>query len=262
MDHAREDEFGRRARERFGSRADAYRESPTHAGGRDLDLLIEWLQPRPAERALDVATGGGHVALALARSGADVDACDITPEMLEAAGRLLADNDCTATFAVAEAASLPYPDAMFDIVTCRIAAHHFPDAQAFFTEAARVLKPGGRLGFQDQALPPEGPSAVLADAFERTRDGSHNQAYNVDGWVTMIERAGLEVEHTELVDKRHDFADWTSRQDCDEAAVASLHEQMSEAPEGMRRWLKPGYEGERLVSFRNRHVVVLARKPA
>jgi ubiquinone/menaquinone biosynthesis C-methylase UbiE len=261
MGHEREDEIGRRARESFGPRANAYRESPTHAGGRDLDLLIEWLAPRPAERALDVATGGGHMALALARSGADVDACDITPEMLDAAGRLLADNDCTATFAIAEAAHLPYPDAAFDIVTCRIAAHHFADAQSFFTEVARVLKPGGRFGFQDQTLPPEGPSAVLTDVFERTRDRSHNQAYSAEGWATLIERAGLVVEHSELVDKHHDFAEWTSRQDCDEATLASLHEQMDEAPEGMRRWLEPGYEGERLVSFRNRHVVLLARKP-
>lgn len=262
MGHARDDETGRRARERFGPRADAYRESPTHAGDQDLDLLLGWLDPRPGERALDVATGGGHVALALARSGADVDACDITPQMLEAAGRLLAANDRTAAFTVADAAHLPYADASFDIVTCRIAAHHFPDAQAFFAEVARVLKVGGRLGFQDQVLPPEGPSAVLTDVFERTRDRTHSQAYNVDGWVTMIERAGLKVEGMELVDKRHDFAEWTSRQDCDEETLASLCEQMREAPQGMRRWLEPAYEGERLVSFRNRYVVMLARKPA
>lgn len=262
MGNTWEDEVVRRARERFGPRADAYRASPTHAEGRDLDLLVEWLDPQPAERALDVATGGGHVALALARNGADVDACDITPEMLETAGGLLADNGCTATFTVAEAARLPYADATFDIVTCRIAAHHFPDAQVFFAEAARVLKPGGRLGFEDQALPPEGPSAALTDAFERTRDRSHVQAYNVDGWITMIERAGLEVVHTELVDKRHDFAEWTSRQDCSEETLASLREQMLEAPDGMRRWLEPAYEDEWLVSFRHRYVVVLARKPS
>ncbi len=58
-----------------------------------------------------MATGGGHTALALARTGADVDACDLTPEMLEAAGALLAEHDCTATFTVAEADALPYPTA-------------------------------------------------------------------------------------------------------------------------------------------------------
>ena len=250
------------SRERFAPRADGYRESAPHAGGRDLELLLEWLSPAPGESALDVATGGGHVALALARTGADVTACDLTPEMLDAAGLLLAEHGCQARFVVGDALALPFDDASFDVVTCRIAAHHFADAQTFFTEAARVLKPGGRFGFQDQALPPEGPSAVLTDAFERTRDPSHNQSYNVDGWITLIERAGLVVERREVVGKHLDFADWTARQDCDEACLAELEQQMAEAPEGMRRWLEPEYDGERLAAFTNRHLVVLAHKPA
>lgn len=248
------------ARERFGPRAQSYRTSALHAGGPDLALLVQWLDPHPGERALDVATGGGHVALALARAGADVWACDLTPEMLEATRGLLEEHDCTAEFAVAEASALPYPDGAFDIVTCRIAAHHFPDAQAFFNEVARVLKPGGRLGFQDQTLPPEGPSAVLADVFERTRDSSHNQAYSEKGWKTLIERAELVVERSQMIDKRHDFRDWTDRQSCSEATVTELLRQMDEAPEGMRRWLQPEYDGERLKAFSNRHLVVLAAK--
>ncbi|MBN2848750.1 MAG: class I SAM-dependent methyltransferase, partial [Coriobacteriia bacterium] len=177
------DEQNELSRERFGPRAHGYRESALHAGGSDLEWLVEALGARPGEAALDVATGGGHVALALARTGADVTACDLTPEMLDAAGMLLAEHGCEARFVVAEAAALPFDDASFDVVTCRIAAHHFPDAAAFFAEAARVLKPGGRLGFQDQTLPPEPTSAVLTDAFERLRDPSHNQAYNAEGWT-------------------------------------------------------------------------------
>ena len=249
------------SRDRFAPRAEGYRESPLHASGPDLETLVAWLEPAPGERALDVATGGGHVALALARSGADVTACDLTPEMLDAASALLAEDGLSAAFVVAEADALPFDDDTFDIVTCRIATHHFPDAQAFFNEVARVLKPGGRFGFQDQTLPPEPTSAVLVDAFERLRDPSHNQAFAVQGWVTMIERAGLGVEQAELVDKRHEFAEWTSRQDCDARTIETLHALMADAPDGMRRWLEPEYEAERLVAFRNRHLVVLARKP-
>lgn len=248
------------SRARFGARANDYRTSVPHASGPDLEMLLAWLDPKPAERALDVATGGGHVALALARTGADVDACDITPEMLTAAGALLAENDCTATFTVAEADALPFDDNTFDIVTCRIAAHHFPDAQDFFEEVVRVLKPGGRFGFQDQTLPPEPTSAVLTDVFERTRDASHSQSYNIDGWVMLLERAGLTVERTEIVDKWLDFSEWTSRQGCDAATVDELHQLMAEAPIGMRRWLEPAYDDHRLVGFRSRHLIVLARK--
>lgn len=261
MDRSAE-ELRRLSRERFAPRADGYRDSSVHSRGPDLDLLLRWVDPKPAEHALDVATGGGHVALALARTGADVEACDLTPEMLDAAHRLLEDNDCTATFTVGEASALPYEDDSFDIVTCRIAAHHFPDAQAFFREVFRVLKPTGRFGFQDQTLPPEGPSAVLADTFERTRDASHNQSYNMQGWLTLIERAGLRTVHSEIIDKQHGFAEWTMRQGCDEACVAELEQMMDEAPVGMRRWLRPVYEDGHLKEFCHRHLVVLARKPA
>lgn len=255
------DELKELSRERFGARAEGYRDSALHASGPDLELLLGWLAPEPGERALDVACGGGHVALALARAGVDVDACDLTPEMLEAAASLLAEHDCTATFAVAEAEALPYADASFDIVTCRIAAHHFPDAQAFFEEVARVLKPGGRFGFQDQTLPPEPTSAVMTDAFERMRDASHHCSYNIDGWVTLVSRAGLSVQHTEIIDKHHSFAEWTSRQDCSAACIEELCQMMAEAPTGMRRWLEPTYENHKLAAFRNRHLVLLALKP-
>ena len=254
------DELNALARERFAPRAEGYRASALHAAGPDLDLLVDLVEAGPDVRVLDVATGGGHVALALARTGADVIACDLTPEMLAAAEALLAEHGCTARFVVAEASALPFDDASFDVVTCRIAAHHFPDAQAFFAEVARVLVPGGRLGFQDQTLPPQPTSAVLVDAFERRRDPSHHQSYSVEGWTTLIERAGLELEHVDLIDKPHDFAEWTARQDCDEACIAELHEMMAEAPPGMQEWLAPEYEGERLLAFRNRHLVVLARR--
>lgn len=255
------DEQNALSRERFAPRAHDYRTSPTHAAGPDLDLLVSLVAAGPGTRALDVATGGGHVALALAKTGADVTACDLTPEMLDAAAALLAEHGCQASFVVAEASALPFDDESLDVVTCRIAAHHFPDAAAFFAEVARVLRPGGRLGFQDQALPPERPSAVLVDAFERMRDPSHNQSYSVEGWATLIERAGLAIERVEVVDKVHDFAEWAARQDCGPECVAGLTQMVDDAPEGMRRWLEPVYDGPRLVSFRNRHVVILARKP-
>lgn len=251
-----------RSMERFGVRAAGYRNSATHKSGPDLDLLLEQLAPRPGEKALDVATGGGHVALALARRGARVTVTDLTSGMLDEARDHLESEGVAATYSLADAMELPFEDESFDVVTCRIAAHHFADAQTFFREAERVLVPGGRLGFQDQTLPPEGTSAVMVDAFERLRDPSHNQSYSEQAWVTLAERAGLEVNFTELVDKRHDFAEWTAIQDCDEDALRELRAIMAECPPAMREWSAPEYDERSLVAFRNRHLVMIARKPA
>ncbi len=249
---------------RFAARAQRYAESSTHASGADLDTLVEWADPQPGELAVDVATGGGHVALALARQGARVTAVDLTPEMLDVARHQLEAAGVEAEYVVGHAAALPIDDASVDLVTCRIAAHHFRDPGAFFVEAARVLVPGGRLAFQDQALPDAATSACMVDKFERVRDASHRQAFTVAAWSALIERAGLAIERSELFEKRHQFAEWCERQSCSAETVAKLTEIAATAPPQARDWLAPGWSDghpPQLLTFSNRHLVVLARKP-
>jgi ubiquinone/menaquinone biosynthesis C-methylase UbiE len=110
----------------WSARADAYRDSPTHREGRDLDALVAWCDPGPDVEALDVATGGGHVARRLAEAGCRVTTCD-------AAEGMRPDVVCPAE-------ALPFPDGSFDVVACRIAAHHFSDVAAAVREMARVTR--------------------------------------------------------------------------------------------------------------------------
>ena len=79
----------------------------------------------------------------------------------------------------------------FDLVTCRIAPHHFPNAQAFVGECARVLKRGSALLLQDQLLPDNQEAAKFVDDFERLRDPSHHRAFNTAEWHAMFAAAGL-----------------------------------------------------------------------
>ncbi|MCE2473675.1 MAG: methyltransferase domain-containing protein, partial [Anaerolineae bacterium] len=93
------------------------------------------------------------------------------------------------SFQEADAEDLPFESDQFDLVTCRIAPHHFPDAQRFLRECARVLRPGALLILQDQLLPDDNEAAQFVDAFERLRDPSHNRAFNEAEWTSMCAAA-------------------------------------------------------------------------
>jgi SAM-dependent methyltransferase len=174
----------------WSDRADAYRESATHAAGDDLDLVVAWCEPRPGVTVLDVATGGGHVARRLREAGAQVVTTDAAPGM---------EPD-----AIAPADHLPFADASFDAVACRIAAHHFPDALAAVKEMARVAR--HRVVICDNVFVSE--TSELAD---RLRDPSHVRNYGVAEWHSFFELAGLQVAAEEYMVRDTDLEDWLAR---------------------------------------------------
>src|SRR5207245_4668682 len=168
--------------EQFGATAAHYLTSKPHAKGKSLERLVELVQPQPGWRALDVATGAGHTAYAFAPHVARVWATDITDEMLtlvreEAAKRGFAN----LRVAYAKAEALPFEDGTLDLVTSRIAPHHFDSIAAFLDEARRVLKPSGTFALVDNVVP-ESAVGDYVNAFERLRDPSHLRAWSIEEW--------------------------------------------------------------------------------
>jgi SAM-dependent methyltransferase len=171
----------------WSARADAYRQSPGHAAGADLDLLVEWAEPGPGVKALDVATGGGHVATRHRESGADVVSADRAPGM---------DPDV-----VCSAEDLPFEDESFDVVTVRIAPHHFEDVQAAVGEMARVSR--DRVVIQDTLYESEELERIYS-----LRDPSHVRCYSEDEWRDFLRRAELRIEAVQIFEKRRPFEAW------------------------------------------------------
>jgi ubiquinone/menaquinone biosynthesis C-methylase UbiE len=249
------------SQERYERFADGYVTSQTHATGQDLVRLVEIAQPEPVWAVLDVATGGGHTALRFAPHVARVTATDITPRMLEKARAFVRDSGVeNVTFELADAETLPFEGATYDLVTCRIAPHHFPDAARFVSESVRVLVPGGLLLVQDHLLPEEETAARSVDGFERLRDPSHNRAFSESEWVGMFRAGGLQVEHTEQIVKRHQFMDWAKRQGCTLGTITGLERMMADAPAAVLEWLQPRDFGTAAASFANRHIIISGRK--
>jgi ubiquinone/menaquinone biosynthesis C-methylase UbiE len=200
-------------KQQFGANAAYYLTHAPHAQGQSLERLVELTQPRSNWQVLDIATGGGHVAYTFAPHVARVWATDITEEMLtqvraEAAKRKLGN----IRTAYAKAEMLPFEDATFDLVTCRVAPHHFDSIPDFLAETARLLKPDGTVAVVDNVVP-TGSVGDYVNAFERFRDPSHLRSWTMEEWQVALAQAGFAVTHTELLFKRMVFKTWAGRHD-------------------------------------------------
>jgi len=174
----------------WSERAEAYRQSPAHREGPDLDLIVEWAAG--ARTAVDVATGGGHVARRLCEAGVEVTTVD------PAAGM---EPDV-----VAPAERLPFGDSSFDLVVSRLGAHHFGDVGAAMREMARVASKA--VIVVDNTF---GGDAL--EEAERVRDASHVRCYSEDEWKELLTDAGLEVEQVAPFERHPVVDDWLARVD-------------------------------------------------
>ena len=191
----------------WSERAEAYRESETHRAGADLDLLVQWCEPAEGVKALDVATGGGHVARRLRELGAEVVTLDPSPGMQ-------AD-------VLASAEHIPFEDGAFDVVVTRIAPHHFEDIRAAVGELERV---SNRLVVIEDTL----YSSERHEQAEKLRDPTHVRNYTEDEWRELLTEAGLEVEQVECFEKGHPLEDWLARTGCEGEEAERVRELLAD----------------------------------
>jgi ubiquinone/menaquinone biosynthesis C-methylase UbiE len=197
---------------RFGAAASRYAQSDYHGSGPDLAAMLLAAELSGGERVLDVGCGAGHTALAFAPRVAEVVAIDLTEAMLDqtralARERGLANVRCER----GDAHALGFGDASFDVVTCRVCAHHFARPERAVREAARVLRRGGRFVLVDSVAPDDAAQDTFLNAVEWLRDPSHVRTHAVAQWLAWMREAGLEAAwlHTFRLDL--DLEGWAAR---------------------------------------------------
>lgn len=247
-------------KQQYGAHAQGYVTSKVHAQGESLKRLVELIHPQKDWRALDVSTGGGHTALAFAPLVKQVIASDLTPEMLAAAETFIGSRGITnVEFKIADAESLPFGDNEFDLVTNRIALHHYPDAPKAIREMARVLKPGAVLGFTDNTVPPHKQIGGYINHFEKLRDPSHNWCYPVERLQRYFEEAGLQVTDVQESPKPMEFEPWADRMGCTEETKMELKRLLDTAPPEAKEFFNPRVVDGKLV-FSIRESIIIAKK--
>jgi ubiquinone/menaquinone biosynthesis C-methylase UbiE len=197
------------ARDQFQRQSANYGKSHILANTEDIASALSGVEVPPDATALDVATGGGHTAIYLAGRGYTVTAADISQAMLDNASKLAAESGFSLETRLHEAEKLPYPSGSFDLVSCRVAAHHFSDRDAFIREVARVLKTGGHFLLIDGSVPDGEPDAEQwIHQVEKLRDPSHGRFLSPGAWTALCERNALHVLRCETAPFKQPDLEW------------------------------------------------------
>lgn len=260
----------RSVQSQFGLNAAAYAVSDIHAKGTSLRRLVELTKPQSSWCVLDLATGPGHTAHIFAPTVDHVVALDLSLEMLDKLRELSAARGFSNELPVLGAVGfLPFPSSYFDLVTCRLAAHHFPDVGRFMADVFRVLRKGGLFGLGDNVVLGSKRSGKLAtiqnragkyiNAFDKLRDPSHERALTVDEWQQFHYEAGFQIIHEEVNTKTIDFNAWVNRMNVPKDDILRLRAMLLQAPEPVRDYLLPKNDGKSL-TFDLHEAIFISRK--
>ena len=214
------------------------------------EVLATLLDPRPGERWLDIGTGGGGLALALARSGADVVGVDIAQDGLVHAREEAVAQELPVEFVLADAQALPFEDEAFDGVASAFGLIFAPDQERTAAQLARVCRSGGKIGLT--LMPMDSRTGETFTALARRGGPDPHPAT----WAEKVEQLlcdafDLEIERRESLAPRHPTHSWDESvrtfrplrevvERLDEVDVAALRTEL-EAIEERYRDLAPSY---------------------
>ncbi len=247
-----------RTRRLFGSKSEDYSTSSLLKDRQNLQLVIKMAGITGRGRVLDVATGTGFMAMAVADTGAEVIATDFTLAMLEKSREFLGNRE-NVSLSLADADCLPFPADVFDVVTCRVSVHHFANPQTAFNEMARVCKPGGRVLIMDVTSSEDEAKSRLHNKMGKLRDPSEVWQWRPSDLERMLIDAGLSVSEVKLWPHVMAFEEWIHLGGADEETAEQLRGMMIDSIDGDKAGLNPELrDGELFFTWTT--AILVARK--
>jgi ubiquinone/menaquinone biosynthesis C-methylase UbiE len=254
------------AREQFNRQATHYNAEWNAWSEGSLQWLLELAECGAGDRLLDVATGTGFTAMAFAPRVGEVIGADVSEGMLREAQRQAREAGCrNLRFIGAAAEALPFPAESFDLVTCRVAPHHFVSVPKFVGECRRVLRRGGRLLISDTTVPDNAPEVgAWQNRVETLRDGSHMRNYSPAEWTGFVEGAGLLLEQAQTLQEEApiEMSRWLQKSGCRGEAAVQVRSMFQDPPAGaVQAFSIRELDGGEL-TFQWLRVALSARKPS
>ncbi len=201
-----------RVRDQFSQQAGEYAVSDAHSSGESLEILERLAAETRHRWAVDVATGAGFTAFAVAPYADRVLATDIAPGMIKVTSETAIEkglDNLSAVFTAAE--SLPFRDGSIDLLTCRTAPHHFHRLDDAMREFARVISPGGALLLADSCTSEDLEAAAWQQDMEIRRDPTHVRNLPPSEWRSLVESVGLTINFETIARVEMTFDAWTQR---------------------------------------------------
>ena len=256
------DSVQRAAQEQFARQSGRYGPGHILQNVDDVRAALAHMMLPDRARVLDVATGGGHTGLLLASLGHDVTLSDLAQPMLDRASEVARERGLTVQSRLHSAEQLPDEDGTFDLVTCRVAAHHFSSPETFVRESARVLRSGGWFLLIDGTVEDDQPEAEeWSHAVEKLRDPSHHRFVTPRTWEKFCTSAGLRAVHSGLTPFKQPDLNWYF-----ETAATTpenrrqVLELVQHAPESARKLFRLGEEDGKIVWWWQRLTLVAQKQ--
>ncbi len=254
-------EVQRSSQEQFGRQSHRYAKGHILQNVDDLREALNFLELPPPATVLDVATGAGNTGLFFAGLGHSVTVSDIAQPMLDRALEEARQRGLSIQTKLHPAEEFPFPDGKFDLVSCRVAPHHFSAPDSFVRECSRTLKRGGYLLIIDGTVEDgQAEAEAWIHQIERLRDPSHQRLITPRQWREICAANRLTVERCILHAYKQPDLNWYF-----ETAATSpesrqkVLELVEHAPVAAKKLFRLGLEDGKIVWWWQR-LTLIARK--